>query len=100
MRRCPIVLILVVLLSSRALAVDLYNGSLGTTPDAQGWLLFHTDGASTPVTSGGTTSFNTSAGNTEKGGFSNYTATLPPHLVQAGFPALTHVPAYNMTLDL
>jgi len=98
--RCPCLVGLVAFsLTSCALATDLYNGSLGTTPDAQGWIKFFTDGASVPVTSGGTTSFNTTAGNTEKGGFSNY-IPIPPMLVNAAFPSLNRTTGYTVSLDM
>jgi hypothetical protein len=89
----------VALVASRAHALDLYNGALGTTPDQQGWLKFRTDGASAPTTASNKTTFDTSAGQTEKGGFANYDATtfMP---VNAGFPSLNRASGYTVSLDM
>jgi hypothetical protein len=95
--RIGIAFFVLVTVSSRAFALDLYNGSLGTTPDAQGWLKFNTDGATTPATSGGTTSFNTSANQSERGGFSNYNVIFP---VNPGFPTLNRATGYTVSLDM
>jgi hypothetical protein len=88
---------LIVSLSSSTFALDLYNGSLGTSPDAQGWLKFNTDGTSVPLTAGGTTSFNTTATQTERGGFSNYNLIFP---VNGAFPSLNRTTGYTVSLDM
>jgi hypothetical protein len=88
---------LIVSLVSSAHALDLYNGALGTTPDAQGWLKFNTDGSSAPVTAGGTTSFSTSANQSERGGFSNYNLIFP---VNPTFPPLNNLATYAVSLDM
>src|SRR5262245_27533438 len=95
----PLCILALFCVAAPSRAVVLYDGALGTTPDAQGWIKFFTDGASVPVTSGGTTSFNTTAGNTEKGGFSNYNP-IPPTLVNPAFPSLNRTTGYTVSLDM
>src|SRR3954464_11628408 len=92
-----LILLFVCLISSNALALDLYNGALGTTPDQQGWLKFNTDGASTPTTASNKTTFDTSAAQTERGGFSNYNLIFP---VNAAFPSLNRTTGYTVSLDM
>ncbi|MBC8105670.1 MAG: hypothetical protein H7Z14_03700 [Anaerolineae bacterium] len=89
--------LLITLLGSRAHALDLYNGALGTTPDQQGWLKFNTDGASTPTTAGNKTTFDTSAAQSERGGFSNYNLIFP---VNVAFPPLDRATGYTVSLDM
>jgi hypothetical protein len=95
--RTGLALVFIITFCSRTFALDLYDGALGTTPDAQGWLKFNTDGSSTPATSGGTTSFNTSANQSERGGFSNYNLIFP---VNPNFPTLNRAAGYTVSLDM
>jgi hypothetical protein len=88
---------LIVSLCSTAHAIDLYDGALGTTPDQQGWIKFNTDGSSSPATANGTTSFNTTANQSERGGFSNYNLIFP---VNAAFPSLNRNTGYTVSLDM
>jgi hypothetical protein len=88
---------LVALACSHAHALDLYNGALGTTPDQQGWLKFNTDGSSTPTTASDKTTFDTSAAQAERGGFSNYNLIFP---VNAAFPSLNRTTGYTVSLDM
>ena len=90
-------LVLIVSLCSSSRALDLYNGTLGTSPDAQGWLKFRTDGASVPVTGANKTSFDTSANQAERGGFSNYDLIFP---VNGAFPSLNRTSGYTVSLDM
>lgn len=91
------IVLLICLISSNAQALDLYNRSLGTSPDQQGWLKFNTDGSSTPTTASNKTSFNTSAAQSERGGFSNYNLIFPVNNV---FPALNRTIGYTVSLDM
>ncbi|CAN5349359.1 hypothetical protein BH09PLA1_BH09PLA1_13990 [soil metagenome] len=88
---------LIVSMCSIGHAVDLYQGSLGTSPDAQGWLKFNTDGNSSPVTAANKTTFDTSAMQAERGGFSNYNLIFP---VNGAFPSLNRATGYTVSLDM
>ncbi|MGH7175795.1 MAG: choice-of-anchor Y domain-containing protein [Tepidisphaeraceae bacterium] len=89
---------LVLLTCATARAVNLYQGSLGTAPEAQGWLAFGTDGSSaTRVTAGGKTTLDTTPSQAEKCGYANYNLIFP---VNAGFPALDRNAGYIVSLEM
>lgn len=61
-----------VLGATRAEAVVLYDGGLGTTPSAQGWLFYTSINGGTTSTADGLTNYNSSASNATQGGFSTH----------------------------
>ncbi|MGF1570127.1 MAG: calcium-binding protein [Nodosilinea sp.] len=77
----------------------LYNGSLGNTPERQGWLAYGT----TPIVSASQvarTGYTTlSSPTTGKGGYSNY-QSVQANLVNSAFPVLNRTYGYSLSLRL
>ena len=94
----------------------LYNGALGAgndTPDsaAEGsWLEYTAAGSPTVSSSGGSTTLDTTVGNPtsppapqpygDEAGYSNYTASLTPTLVNPAFPSLNPTVGFSVTFDV
>jgi hypothetical protein len=75
----------------------LYQGSGTQTPQSQGWLTYFAPGASSS-SSGGSTTFDTTANSALEGGYSNRTASGT--LVNSGFPALDPTQGFSVGLDV
>jgi hypothetical protein len=75
----------------------LYQGSGTQTPQSQGWLYELAPGASVN-SSGGTTTFDTTANNNFEGGYSNDVPTGTP--VNASFPVLNPTTGFSVGLDV
>jgi hypothetical protein len=70
-----------------AVALDLYDGTLNTTPNAQGWLAYGSaDFQNYASTSGGQTQLDTSGASGLQAGFSNH--TIFGTIVNGAFPTL------------
>lgn len=89
---------LVFTITASARAIDLYNGTLPTPPEEQGWLTFGAIGG-TPVrtTAAGKTSLDTTAANSMQGGYSNYFGASPLNPL---FPVLDRTDGFVVTLDM
>jgi RTX calcium-binding nonapeptide repeat (4 copies) len=77
----------------------LYNGTLNSTPDQQGWLAFGTTPtsiATQTVQSGATTLGSSGVG---RGGYSNYRPTQAS-LVNAAFPILNRTQGYSVSFQM
>ncbi|HEY9657389.1 MAG TPA: calcium-binding protein [Allocoleopsis sp.] len=77
----------------------LYNGTLGTTPDSQGWLAYGTTPVSIATQSphlGFTTLSSPTAG---KGGYSNHLSTQAT-LVNSAFPLLNRTNGYSLSFQV
>ncbi len=90
-------------------ALDLYNGSLNTSPAQQGWLMYGADvftivppGTLVPVdfssTAGGKTSLDTAANQSYRAGFSNYDA-LTGQFVNPAFPTLDRSTGFDLRIE-
>jgi hypothetical protein len=77
----------------------LYDGSLGTTPQSQGWLSFASvpSGATTTTTSTQTT-LDTTSNSSIHAGYSNY--TLLGSLVNSSFPTLNPTTGFTVNLNV
>ena len=83
-------------LATPAVALDLYDGSLNTTPNAQGWLAYGSgDFQNYATTSGGQTQLNTSSANTLQAGFSNH--TVFGMIVNGAFPTLDRTSGFVLS---
>lgn len=79
-------------------ATTLYDGSLHTAPETQGWLAFaELGGTASRMTASGTTTFSTTSNSTIQAGYSNYAG---PVLLNPVFPMLDRVAGYTVTLDM
>jgi MprA protease rhombosortase-interaction domain-containing protein len=75
----------------------LYQGSGTQTPQSQGWLSEFAPGV-TPVSSGGTTTFDSTSSASLEGGYSNDTVLGSP--VNAAFPSLNPNKGFSVSLDV
>ena len=81
-----------------ALAQLLYDGSAGSTPEAQGWLNFQSlGGSATHTTGGGKTTLDTTLLPAIQAGWSNYNLITP---VNSSFPPLNRAQGYIVALDM
>jgi len=79
-----------------AMALDLYDGSLNTTPNAQGWLAYGSaDFQNYGSTSGGQTQLNTSSASSLQAGFSNH--TIFGTIVNGTFPTLDRTNGFALS---
>ena len=92
-----IVLAALIVSSASAQTTVLYNPSLGTTPTAQGWIAFAAPLGGTSTTNTTETTLDTTSAVTDEAGYSNYTASLTPSLINSNFPVLN--PAIGFTLN-
>jgi hypothetical protein len=89
---------LLVMLCAQAAAIDLYDGSLGTAPETQGWLAFQSAGGTpTRDTSGGKTTLDTTSNNAIQAGYSNYNLIFP---VNPAFPPLLRTDGFVVSMDM
>lgn len=100
MRRLPFLVSLLVSMLSTGTRADslLYNGSLNTTPDAQGWFYGTDFLLATQSAAGGMTTFSSTADNAIRAGYS----TLNPitNEVLAGMPTLDRAGGYTVEFDV
>jgi hypothetical protein len=91
--------LLTLAVADRVQAVVLYEGSLGTAPETQGWLTYFPPGVGIKTTTGGKTTLDSSDKNNQVG-FSNYFPTAAP--VNPTFPSLTRAGGFvvNFTAKL
>jgi hypothetical protein len=92
-----IVVAAVLVSSAAAQTTVLYNPTLGTSPTAQGWIAFAAPFGGTSTTNATETTLDTTSAATDEAGYSNYTASLTPSLINSGFPVLN--PAIGFTLN-
>jgi hypothetical protein len=101
MNRTPVLAAAATFLTSAgaANAVVLYDGSLGTAPDAQPWLVYDDLGEVTRVTTGSDTTLDTTAAMSTLAGYSNYQPTSPTTaaLKNAKFPTLDSKLGFDLT---
>src|SRR5580658_7408047 len=83
--------------SALAQTTVLYNPALDTTPTAQGWISFANPAGGTSTTNATETTLDTTSNVTDEAGYSNYTASLTPSLINSNFPVLN--PAIGFTLN-
>jgi hypothetical protein len=85
-------------LSQSASAVTLYDGSLGTAPESQGYLAYYTlPGLGTKTTAGGKTTYDSTAADSERGGFSTH--TFLGAQVNPASPVLNRNSGYTVSFD-
>ncbi len=81
-------------------AIPLYTDKLGTAPASQNWLSFtNLSGASQSLSANGT-NLNTTANNSIYAGYTNYTATVTPTLVNSNFPTLNRTSGYSLSFNM
>jgi hypothetical protein len=79
-----------------AVALDLYDGALNTTPNAQGWLAYGSaDFQNYASTSGGQTQLDTSSASGLQAGFSNH--TIFGSMVNGAFPTLDRTTGFVLS---
>ena len=79
-----------------AVALDLYDGALNTTPNAQGWLAYGSaDFQNYASTTGGQTQLDTSAASGLQAGFSNH--TIVGSIVNGAFPTLDRTSGFVLS---
>jgi len=79
-----------------AVALDLYDGALNTTPNAQGWLAYGSaDFQNYASTSGGQTQLDTSSASGLQAGFSNH--TIFGTIVNGAFPTLDRTTGFVLS---
>jgi hypothetical protein len=79
-------------------AVTLYDGSLGTAPESQGYLAYYSlPGAGTKSTAGGKTTYDSGALDSERGGFSTH--TFIGTQVNPASPVLNRNTGYTVSID-
>jgi hypothetical protein len=79
-----------------AVALDLYDGALNTTPNAQGWLAYGSaDFQNYASTSGGQTQLDTSSASGLQAGFSNH--TIFGSMVNGAFPTLDRTSGFVLS---
>jgi hypothetical protein len=79
--------------------VVLYDGSLGTTPNAQGWIAYADNQPLDYYTTGaGATTLDTTANNDVRAGFSSH--TIFGSLVNSGFPSLDRAAGFGLRIDV
>ena len=83
-----------------AMALDLYDGEAGTTPDAQGWLAYGDNSLSQNYnsTSGGQTQLNTTGSNSIQAGYSNH--TIFGTIVNPAFPVLDRLNGFTLSFTV
>jgi hypothetical protein len=97
--RLALGLIIGILFSAHASAVTLYDGSLGTAPDVQGYLSYYSIPGSGVKTVGATkTTYDSTAADLEHGGFSTH--TIAGTLVNPSSPVLNRLAGYTVSIDL
>src|SRR5207247_10524564 len=89
--------LLAITIPTVARAVTLYDGSLNTFPENQGWLFYGADASVTKSVASGKTSFDTGAATT-KGGWSN-TFPILDTLVNPSFPSLDRTNGFVLGFD-
>lgn len=77
----------------------LYNGSLGNTPDSQGWLAYGTTPLFGATQTAKASYTNLNSQTVGSGGYSNYRPTQAI-LVNSNFPALNRTDGYNLSYQL
>ena len=83
--------------AAEAQTTNLYQGNGTQTPQSQGWLEELAPGV-TPVSAGGSTTFDTTSSSTLEGGYSNDYATGTP--VNSSFPSLNPTNGFSVALDV
>jgi hypothetical protein len=80
-------------------AVILYDGSLGTAPDAQPWLVYDGLGSAAHTTSGPVTALDTTSSLGNEAGYSNYqpTSLTTASLKNTAFPTLDPSLGFDLT---
>jgi len=86
------------ILSTRASAVTLYDGSLGTAPSSQGWLSHYTFNGGTETVGATKTTYDASAADNTQGGYSTH--TFVGTLVNPSSPVLDRTTGYTVSVDL
>ena len=82
--------------ATQVVALDLYDGSLNTTPNAQGWLAYGSaDFQNYASTSGGQTQLDTSSASGLQAGFSNH--TIFGTIVNGSFPTLDRTSGFVLS---
>lgn len=77
----------------------LYDGTAGTSPETQGWLSYYSlPGLGIKTVAGGKTTYDSTASNSEQGGFSTHTILGTP--VSGALPSLSRASGFTVTLDL
>ena len=90
--------LLVASLCQTSTAIDLYDGSLGSAPEEQGWLVYGgVGGTVVRTTAGGRTTLDTTSTNTIQAGYSNYFGPAP---LNPNFPALNRTDGFIVSLDM
>jgi hypothetical protein len=84
--------------SSAQASTVLYNGSLGTAPQTQGWLEYTAVGSPTVTTTSTSTTLDTTSNQAILAGYSNYTPLGA--LVNSSFPTLSPTTGFTVYLNV